>query len=269
MRKHLTLVAFAIVAIAIVVLVSAHSPGTSALGQVPVDSGPQVATPIPNPGNPADLGDDSNPDGPPQVFIPEPYRPARSDVGAAAAPVTTVYFTPQDENTSNTVLFLYNTNPVTETVGLQTFYIDGSLTISTTVAVSPNGLVRISADSVSTVSASRQKVFLVNFTTFSAYAKMTLPAGVMADGYVAWDTTGVYDPLASLETLPLRFSSDPVPTLTPTATPTGTPTATATATPTNTQTPTATSTPTATPTSAATATPAGATPRAFLPLLRR
>ncbi len=50
---------------------------------------------------------------------------------------------------------------------------------------------------------------LVNFTTFSAYAKMTVPLGVKADGFVAWDVTGVYDPLSSTLTLPLRFSTDP------------------------------------------------------------
>jgi hypothetical protein len=120
-----------------------------------------------------------------------------------------VYFTPQDENTSTTILFLYNTNDVTSTVGLQTFYVNGSLTISTTVAVPPLGLVRICADSVSTVSASWANSILVNFTTFSAYAKMTVPAGVKAEGYVAWDSTGVYDPLVVSQTLPLRFSTDP------------------------------------------------------------
>ena len=49
----------------------------------------------------------------------------------------------------------------------------------------------------------------MNFTTFSAYAKMTVPAGVKADGYVAWDTVGFYDPLSNTLTLPLRFSTDP------------------------------------------------------------
>ena len=49
----------------------------------------------------------------------------------------------------------------------------------------------------------------MNFTTFSAYAKMTVPMGVKADGYVAWDITGVYDPLSNTQTLPLRFSTDP------------------------------------------------------------
>lgn len=155
-------------------------------------------------------GTDSNPIGTPEVVIPEMYRPAQASAASATAgSVATVYFTPQDENTSTTVLFLYNTNPTTATVGLQSYYINGSLTISTSVAVPPLGLTRICADSVSTVSASWANVVLVNFTTFSAYAKMTLPAGVKADGYVAWDLTGTYDPLTNTQTLPLRFSTDP------------------------------------------------------------
>ena len=155
-------------------------------------------------------GDDSNPIGKPEVVIPDAYRPSAADLAQAqAANEATVYFTPQDENTSTTVLFLYNTNPATTTVGLQTFYINGSLTISTSVAVPPLGLVRICADAVSTVSASWANSVLVNFTTFSAYAKMTVPMGVKADGYVAWDVTGVYDPLTNTQTLPLRFSTDP------------------------------------------------------------
>ena len=163
---------------------------------------------------PTDLGDDSNPKGSPRIVIPEQYRPQAGT--ATTGPVATVYFTPQDENTSTTVLFLYNTNAVTETVGLQTFYINGSLTISTTVAVPPNGLVRVCADSVNTVSASWSNYVLINFTTFSAYAKMTLPAGVKADAYVASDTLGVYDPLSSTVTLPLRFSTDPATVFLPT-----------------------------------------------------
>lgn len=155
-------------------------------------------------------GDDSNPIGKPEVVIPNLYRPNAADLAQAqTANVTTVYFTPQDENTSTTVLFLYNTNAATATVGLQTFYINGSLTLSTTVAVPPLGLVRICADTVNTVSASWANYVLINFTTFSAYAKMTVPTGVKADGYVAWNPTGIYDPLTVSPTLPLRFSTDP------------------------------------------------------------
>jgi hypothetical protein len=157
-------------------------------------------------------GPDSNPIGTPEVVIPKMYQPALAGASSATTStnsVATVYFTPQDENTSTTVLFLYNTNPSTATVGLQSYYINGSLTLSTSVAVPPLGLTRICADSVSTVSASWQNTVLINFTTFSAYAKMTLPAGVKADGYVAWDLTGTYDPLTNTQTLPLRFSTDP------------------------------------------------------------
>jgi hypothetical protein len=159
---------------------------------------------------PTAVDSDSNPTHRPEVVIPELYRPSARDLAnAATVGATTVYFTPQDENTSTTILFLYNTNTATSTVGLQTFYVNGSLTISTTVAVPPLGLVRICADSVSTVSASWANSILINFTTFSAYAKMTVPTGVKAEGYVAWDATGVYDPLVVSQTLPLRFSTDP------------------------------------------------------------
>jgi hypothetical protein len=155
-------------------------------------------------------GDDSNPIGKPEIVIPTAYQPSAADAAQAlTGTATSVYFTPQDENTSTTVLFLYNTNAATATVGLQTYYINGSLTISTSVAIPPLGLVRICADSVSTVSASWANAVLVNFTTFSAYAKMTVPMGVKADGYVAWNPTGVYDPLTISQTLPLRFSTDP------------------------------------------------------------
>jgi hypothetical protein len=166
---------------------------------------------------PALTDSDSNPARKPDVTLPDQYQPTARDLATAATtPSTTVYFTPQDENTSTTVLFLYNTNATTSTVGLQTFYINGSLTISTSVAVPPLGLVRICADSVSTVSASWANAVLINFTTFSAYAKMTVPTGVKADGFVAWNSTGIYDPLVVSQTLPLRFSTDPATVFLPT-----------------------------------------------------
>ncbi len=190
------------VAVSVIMLALALSPLVFAQG--PSDNPPGKSAAQRN------QNDDSNPTGTPEVSIPEAYRPSAADmVQAQAGTASTVYFTPQDENTSTTVLFLYNTNPATATVGLQTFYINGSLTISTSVAVPPLGLVRICADSVNTVSASWANYVLVNFTTFSAYAKMTLPEGVKADGYVAWDITGAYDPLTNTQTLPLRFSTDP------------------------------------------------------------
>ncbi len=199
MRHRLLLLS---IGASIVMLALALSPLVFAQGSSGTQSAESVTSSTQN--------DDSNPGGKPEVLIPAAYRPSAADIAQAqTTPETTVYFTPQDENTSTTVLFLYNTNPATATVGLQTFYINGSLTISTSVAVPPLGLVRICADTVSTVSASWANYVLVNFTTFSAYAKMTVPTGVKADGYVAWDVTGVYDPLSNTLTLPLRFSTDP------------------------------------------------------------
>ena len=205
MKKHLVLLG-----LTTFIVVSVLSLVTLALAQGATDSQPEIAASRPVQGGPSGAGTDSNPTGLPEVVIPEMYRHTGANAtSATAGNVATVYFTPQDENTSTTVLFLYNTNADTATVGLQTFYINGSLTISTSVDVPPLGLVRICADTVNTVSASWANTVLVNFTTFSAYAKMTVPAGVKADGYVAWDTVGFYDPLSNTLTLPLRFSTDP------------------------------------------------------------
>lgn len=158
--------------------------------------------------------DDSNPAGQPEVRIPEAYR---SQAAASSSHnATTVYFTPQDENTSTTVLFLYNTGGITATVGLQTLRLDGSLYISTTIDIPPAALVRVAGDTVDTVANSWQDVVLVNFTTSSTYARMSVPAGVKADGYVVWNDAGTYDPLQVAPTLPLRFSTDPATVFLPT-----------------------------------------------------
>ncbi len=156
-------------------------------------------------------GSDSNPVGPAEVVIPEQYQPGLDARGSAAAAssVATVYFTPQDQNTSTTVLFLYNTSGVAAEVGLTAYGNTGSVQINTTVLVPAGHLVRICADTVDTISGSWQDAILVNFRDHSAYAKMTLPAGVKAEGYVAWNGESPYDPLDSMQTLPLRFSTDP------------------------------------------------------------
>lgn len=151
-------------------------------------------------------GDDSTSGHAPEVVIPQAYR---SEATTGSVDGTPIYFAPQDENTSTTVLFLYSTVDVTKTVSIQTFRLDGSIYISETVAVPPYHLVRIAADTVSTVAGSWQDAVLLNFTTSSAYARILVPAGVKLEGYVAWNGGGTYDPLAEVPTLPLRFSTDP------------------------------------------------------------
>jgi hypothetical protein len=155
-------------------------------------------------------GGDSQPAGPPEVIIPARYQPRADTSGIEANGSTaTVYFTPQDENTSTTVIFLYNTGDTAATVGLQTFTLNGSPYIDTSILVPAHELVRICGDTVNTISATWQDVVYVNFTTFSTYGKMTLPSGVKAEAYVVWNGTSEYDPLQVVPTLNIRFSTDP------------------------------------------------------------
>ncbi len=201
MKRQLFLVAAVILGLA---LAFSFQALTSA--QTPSDSQPAGATAVP-PEKAAQEGGDSNPSGEPEVSIPEKYLPSRADAASDAA--ATLYFTPQDENTSTTILFLYNTGTISATVGLTTYKTTGGQYIDTSVDVPGGGLVRISGDTVNTVSASWDDAVVVNFTTSSSYAKMTLPAGVKAEGYVAWNGGSTYDPLDVVPTLPLRFSIDP------------------------------------------------------------
>lgn len=203
MNRRLILISAAMIFILALVF------GSLALAQSGSDSQPDSG-PVPAGAQSAPAGSDSNPSGEPEVVIPEIFQPSAADLASAAAAATsTVYFTPQDENTSTTVLFFYNTGATNQTVGLQTFTVAGGTYINTSVNVPAHGLVRICADSVSTIAASWSGAILVNFTTSSAYAKMTLPAGVKAEGFVVWNNAGTYDPLQVAPTLPLRFSTDP------------------------------------------------------------
>lgn len=187
-------------AIPVLLVLLAVALGSFVFAQEPSDSWTGQET--------GSLGSDSNPVGEPEIVIPERYRAGGQRAAAADEAVATVYFTPQDEDGSTTVLFLYNTAATTGTVGLQTFNLNGGRVISTSVAVPPNSLVRIAADTVENV-GTWGDALLINFRTTSTYARMTLPEGVKADGYVAWNGGSTYDPFAAVPTLPLRFSIDP------------------------------------------------------------
>lgn len=182
-------------------------PGTAG-SQSSSDSGPAAAPngTAPLPASRTPQGTDSQPIGLADRGVRPAWAEAPAGSAAAAVATTAVYFTPQDENTSTTALFLYNTNAVPETVALHTYFTSGTPTIATTVPVPALGMTRICSDAVSTVSASWAGATLVNFTTFSAYGRLDLPAGVKADAYVAWDTTGTYDPLLSYDVCPVRMS---------------------------------------------------------------
>ena len=185
-------------------LILALSAATAVAGSFDDSGAGGGAPPIAPPALGAALGgSDSQPSGTAATGSAAPR--AREAVASASAIANTLYFTPQDENTNTTLLFLYNTTASPDTALLDTYYLNGSVTISTAIGVPANGLVRICTDNVSTVSSSFTGATLVNFTTFSAYARLRLPAGLRASAYVAWDTTGIFDPLQSVEVMPLRM----------------------------------------------------------------
>jgi hypothetical protein len=90
-------------------------------------------------------------------------------------------------------------------VTITTYGLTGTQTLTTTFTVPKKNMVRICSDTVSSISATWQNVILINFTTFSTYAKITYPSTLKITGYIAWNTSGTYDPLAALQTLPLSF----------------------------------------------------------------
>jgi hypothetical protein len=182
-------------------LVVAQDSGDSQPDSASADSSLQVAGP----------NSDSNPSGPAEVVIPAKYQPsvATLEQTATTEASATVYFTPQDENTSTTVLFLYNTGTTAATVALKTFNINGGLTISTPIGLPARTMVRIAGDEPVTIAPSWEDAVWIDFRTDSTYAMVTLPAGVKAEGFVVWNNSTIYDPLQAAPVLPLRFSSDP------------------------------------------------------------
>lgn len=154
----------------------------------------------------AQPGTDSNPVGEPEINIPYSLQP--QEFAAEAAGDTVVYFVPQDENTSTTILFFYNTTGDALNVDITTYQMNGVEYLSTTIPIPAHGMVRVCGDDVVTSSETWQDVVLVNFTTFSAYGELIIPDGVEVDGYIAWNGGYFYDPLQSVPTLPLRLSTD-------------------------------------------------------------
>src|SRR5947209_6092692 len=81
---------------------------------------------------PALSGTDSRPVGRPEVAVPPQYRAAGEGEKVRGSDV---YFTPQDENTSTTILFLYNTTKTDRRARIRTWTTDGTANIDTTIQV--------------------------------------------------------------------------------------------------------------------------------------
>ena len=119
-----------------------------------------------------------------------------------ATTASTVYFTPQDENTSTTLLNFFNTSNVDTSVVLQTFSLTGAATVNTTIPCRPT-ISCACADPVSTISRVLLRRDARQLHHLQRVRKADRPCGVLYDGYVAWNTSGQFDPLVMTQTMAL------------------------------------------------------------------
>lgn len=125
---------------------------------------------------------------------------------------TTVYFVPTDNDNTATVLYLYNTDTVSHVVVLRGFSYNGTMNYSWTINIGAASFLRVASDDVvlnPPPSWTTPAPIIVNFTDFTYFASLSLPKGVKVEGYTLFNPSGLIDPRANQETIPLRFSSDP------------------------------------------------------------
>ncbi len=153
----------------------------------------------------ADTGSDESP--PTDRSVDVPTEPAAPNTGST----TLVYFSPQDSDANGTVVVLYNSAAVTQTVVVKGYTIGGAAA-TWNVNVGPNGLMHLVSDSlVASPPLSWANSVVTNFTDFTTYATLDVPAGVKVDGYVVFNPgTGTVDPRVDQGAIPLRFSTDPL-----------------------------------------------------------
>jgi|WetSurMetagenome_2_1015567.scaffolds.fasta_scaffold231997_2 hypothetical protein len=160
----------------------------------------------------AGTGGDDN--APPPTRAVDPVTPAAPN----AIPTTTVYFDPQDNTNNGTVVILYNTTAVTQTVVVKSYWQLGVLYGPWNVNVGPHGLAHVITDqlAVSPPGSWADSVY-ANFTDSTTYATLDVPAGVHVDGYIVFNSpAGLIDPNTYQSVVPLRFSTDPYTVMLPT-----------------------------------------------------
>lgn len=161
---------------------------------------------------PPNSGSSEDPDAPADelIFVPDELQHKSS--AALAGPTSTLYFFPLDSNNHNTIIFFYNTNPITATVDLD-FQTDSGTACGdgVTFDIPPGASARVSAD---TLDPSRPiswaNTVIYNMLDTCEIGLLTMPSpGVQVDGYVAWTADDVYNPRDLNPHAPLRFSTDP------------------------------------------------------------
>jgi len=148
-----------------------------------------------------------------------PPRPPQA-TQALAAPIpgeTLVWFFPTDNDATATVMYLLNTDSVAHTVALRGYSHNGVLAYSLDIALPATSMRRLASDSIATApppswdtSAGGPAPIITNFTDFTYFASLSLPQGVLVDGYAIFNPgTGVVDPRADQGAIPLRFMASP------------------------------------------------------------
>ncbi|MCB8960788.1 MAG: hypothetical protein H6651_10775 [Ardenticatenales bacterium] len=126
---------------------------------------------------------------------------------------TLLYFTPTDSDATATVLYLTNTDSAAHIVALRGFSYNGVLVYSLNINVGANSFLRLASDSIVAApppSWATPAPIITNFTDFTYFASLSLPAGVHAEGYVLFNPgTGTVDPRKDQGAIPLRFTTDP------------------------------------------------------------
>jgi hypothetical protein len=145
-----------------------------------------------------------------EVYIPDEYKPSAPT--APTQDTRTLYYFPLDSNNHNTILFFYNTTPITATINLD-FQTDtgGACLSGVDFDISPGDSARVSADSLDAGRpASWSNTIIYNMFDTCEIGLITMPSpGVQVEGYVAWTATDTYNPRDLNPHAPIRFSTDP------------------------------------------------------------
>jgi len=152
---------------------------------------------------------------------PSSAPPAKQALPAPKTNETLVYFFTTDNDASATVVFLLNTDSVAHTIALRGYSFNGVLGYSLDINLPATSMVRLSSDSIAAAPppswcgpptcATGVAPIITNFTDFTYFASLSLPKGVVVDGYTLFNSgTGTVDPRVDQGAIPLRFMKSPL-----------------------------------------------------------
>ncbi len=128
-------------------------------------------------------------------------------VATAGAPLAAlgdeaVYFVPIDiDGTVTTTVFLVNTNNSSAQIGVAAWYWDGDVhTPPQTVTLAARGMMTLHSNPAYVYNG------MVWDLPGAASARLMLPAGVIVDGFIAWNGDDPYHPEVPCLKVPLRFT---------------------------------------------------------------